>query len=75
MNFLEQNGFRVGQIQYPDWYFQSSVPQQQQPGQSRYVQGNQKPQSPDQFNQINQAPSFAKQTNQGFNASQQYPNP
>jgi hypothetical protein len=67
MNFLEQNGFRVGQIQYPEWYFQNSAPQQQQSGQSRYIQGNQKPEYPDQVNQINHAPSFAKQqTNQGF---------
>ena len=31
MAFLEQNGIRVGQIQYPDWYFQTSQSNQQQP--------------------------------------------
>lgn len=41
MAFLEQQGVKVGPIQYPQWYFQQSAPQQGQQGlgQQTYVVG------------------------------------
>lgn len=74
----------MGQIQYPEWYLQGSAPSQQQqqqtytvggsvqPGQSRYIQENQRPQSPQQYDHTGTIPSFAQQQ-QGLNTTQQYP--
>jgi len=81
MGFMEQQGFKVGPIQYPDWYHQSSAPQQvqsqHQVQQQTYTVGaGSRPQSPvvDYTNQ--QIASFAAQVNpnqasqNGFNQSQ-----